>query len=134
MATVKAQVYAVCEKNPNMSRKEIIDACVAEGISKGSASTFYAAWKRGDSVEYAKTNGKSTYIPKNRCGCIACGKQFGGITAFDAHRVGSFTQDAPDYGRRCLSGEELEELGYREFDGVWRMPMPEEVANKLRNR
>jgi len=129
--TVKAQVYAICEANPGASRKEMLDLCAKQGISKGSASTFFAAWKRGETVDYARTSTPSSYIPKNRCKCISCGKSFGGITAFDAHRVGEFTMDHPTYGRRCLRDEEISALGYKEVDGVWKIPMPEDVKNKL---
>lgn len=42
--------------------------------------------------------------------CIACGQWFGGETAFMRHRVGEYTQRGPDYGRRCLSPEEISSL------------------------
>lgn len=39
------------------------------------------------------------------CECRACGLQFATVAAFDAHRAGSYSHDAPAHGRRCLSPE-----------------------------
>ena len=41
--------------------------------------------------------GKSLPLPigSNRCLCAACGEYFGGVTAFDMHRIG------PAHDRRC---------------------------------
>jgi len=46
--------------------------------------------------------------------CSSCGKRFGGIVAFDAHRVGKHAYDySPEHrdGRRCLTEKEM--LGQR---------------------
>jgi hypothetical protein len=60
-----------------------------------------------------------------RWGCHACGKLFGGLTGFDAHRAGAYTGEHPHYGRHCLSDDELRAKGYTLSDGVWRMPIDE---------
>jgi hypothetical protein len=52
--------------------------------------------------------------------CGSCGKTFGGLTGFDAHRVGKHTSTGPHYGRRCLSDDELSSKGYRNIKGLWR--------------
>lgn len=48
--------------------------------------------------------------------CRACGEDFGSLTTFDLHRVGSHEMDAsaehPE-GRRCLSAVELTQCGFR---------------------
>ena len=50
----------------------------------------------------------------NRCQCPACGLYFGGVSAFDDHRVGV----AGD--RRCLSQPEMSEKGMRQDQrGYW---------------
>jgi hypothetical protein len=54
------------------------------------------------------------YFPLN--GCAVCGRDFAGVTYFDAHRVGDheydWSIDQPE-GRRCMSDEELAEIGLR---------------------
>ena len=66
-------------------------------------------------------------------GCQACGKLFGGLTGFDAHRVGAFTNEHPDYGRRCLTAEELQYRGYElRSNGVWRTVLSEDALKALR--
>lgn len=48
--------------------------------------------------------------------CGACGEDFGSVSAFDRHRVGSHEMDASaehPQGRRCLSTVELTERGFR---------------------
>jgi len=57
--------------------------------------------------------------------CMSCGKDFAGANSFDAHRVGrhSYTysegvkmEPIREDGRRCLSVEEIEALGYEKND------------------
>jgi hypothetical protein len=43
--------------------------------------------------------------------CDACGKEFAGLTYFDKHRTGSYEDEHPHYARRCLSHDELLEIG-----------------------
>lgn len=57
-----------------------------------------------------------------RSRCRACGQLFGGLSAFEAHRVGKFTSEPPHYGRRCLDvtstpGWRLGRLGWTPFMG-----------------
>lgn len=33
--------------------------------------------------------------------CGGCGRRFRALEAFDAHRVGEFTNEGPSYGRWC---------------------------------
>jgi hypothetical protein len=42
--------------------------------------------------------------------CGACGKEFSGVTAFDAHRTGTYNPPT----RRCLSTHEMLERGFAE--------------------
>ena len=58
--------------------------------------------------------------------CTTCGADFGGVTAFDKHRVGKHaflcTPDRLD-GRRCLTTEEMLGLGmYINAQGRWSQP------------
>ena len=53
--------------------------------------------------------------------CRACGKIFGGLTGFDTHRVGRYIQSGPDYGRRCLTDQELNNIGYTVRESVWKL-------------
>lgn len=39
-----SRVWDICEANQDLSRKEIIEICVAEGIHKVTASTQYSDW------------------------------------------------------------------------------------------
>src|SRR5262249_51158507 len=62
--------------------------------------------------------------PLNRC--RSCGKDFGGVTAFDRHRVGNhayeYSHDQPD-GRRCLTDPEMKQRGmYLNSSGRWSQP------------
>jgi hypothetical protein len=64
--------------------------------------------------------------------CRECRKDFGSLSAFDAHRVGKHAYtfgeglrcDPPlEDGRRCLDTAELEEAGWsRDPFGRWRTP------------
>jgi hypothetical protein len=61
--------------------------------------------------------------------CEACGEDFGSITAFDNHRVGThaytFSMHDPGRldGRRCLSVIEVKALGWnKDGNGRWRTP------------
>ncbi len=61
--------------------------------------------------------------------CTVCGEDFGSVSAFDKHRVGTFdytfTQgldmDPPrENGRRCLGVDEFEAKGFvRNARGTW---------------
>ena len=55
--------------------------------------------------------------------CSSCGKRFGGVVAFDAHRVGKHAYDySPDHpdGRRCLTKKEMGEKRFRlNSRGAW---------------
>jgi hypothetical protein len=58
--------------------------------------------------------------------CTTCGKDFGGIRAFDMHRVGAYDHEYdeqhPD-GRRCLTDAEMIALGmYINAFGRWSQP------------
>lgn len=58
--------------------------------------------------------------------CTTCGQEFGGVHAFDAHRVGShaycFSLERPD-GRRCLTPAEMLARGWeRNSRGRWSLP------------
>jgi hypothetical protein len=55
--------------------------------------------------------------------CSSCGKRFGGVVAFDAHRVGkhayTYSPEHPD-GRRCLSANEMREHQFKlNKRGAW---------------
>jgi hypothetical protein len=55
--------------------------------------------------------------------CTVCGKDFGGVVAFDAHRVGKYAYDYsprhPD-GRRCLTEKEMLEKKFKlNKRGAW---------------
>ena len=76
--------------------------------------------------------------------CATCGEDFGSVSAFDAHRVGKYTQagpaeyterleqgliradedwrSEPAFGRRCLSLDEMQERGMKKDKrGRWRL-------------
>lgn len=58
--------------------------------------------------------------------CTVCGEDFGGVQAFDAHRVGShdycFDLSHPD-GRRCLTVQEMLRRGFlRNSRDRWSLP------------
>jgi hypothetical protein len=56
--------------------------------------------------------------------CSSCGRDYGSLRAFDAHRLGQYPQRGPseyvgpvegwtpEKGRRCMTTEELEEAGF----------------------
>ena len=47
------------------------------------------------------------------CECVACGQGFGGVTLFDAHRVGEHGRhDGTANRRRCLSAKEMAARGW----------------------
>jgi hypothetical protein len=55
--------------------------------------------------------------------CPSCGKDFGGVVAFDAHRVGKhqydYSAEHPD-GRRCLTEDEMLRKGFgTNTRGAW---------------
>jgi hypothetical protein len=55
--------------------------------------------------------------------CTVCGKDFGGVVAFDAHRVGNYAYDySPQHpdGRRCLTENEMLEKKFKlNSRGAW---------------
>jgi hypothetical protein len=55
--------------------------------------------------------------------CARCGKRFGGVVAFDAHRVGRHAYDySPQHpdGRRCLTTKEMGETKFKlNKRGAW---------------
>ena len=52
--------------------------------------------------------------------CSACKQQFTTTSNFDFHRVGEFKDEHPDYGRRCLSPDEMYILGMKQNNqGAW---------------
>jgi hypothetical protein len=70
--------------------------------------------------------------------CAACGEDFGGVRAFDAHRVGShehsFSREHPN-GRRCLTVEEMVERGFqRNSAGRWSLPWSMKLSAETKAR
>lgn len=65
--------------------------------------------------------------------CTACGEVFCGVEAFDAHRVGEFSQDfgKDGKGRRCLTSSEM---GSRRFErcALGRRKRPATVRTRAR--
>ena len=55
--------------------------------------------------------------------CHVCGARFESHGAMSAHRVGEFTPEPPDFGRRCLEDREMERAGYALRDGLWGRPL-----------
>jgi hypothetical protein len=56
-----------------------------------------------------------------QCTCRGCGLKFSSVVVFDKHRVGDFTNEAPKYGRRCLTEPELRAVGMEpDGQGYWR--------------
>lgn len=68
-----------------------------------------------------------------RTTCRACGRAFGGLTGFEKHRTGAYTDTPPDYGRRCRSDEEMTASGYHEANGVWVKPASEKQLARFRS-
>lgn len=71
--------------------------------------------------------------------CRSCNEDFSSVEAFDRHRVGvhEYTfleglEQGREDGRRCLSIEELEEIGFEVNDrGRWHDPTRTERAREL---
>jgi hypothetical protein len=67
--------------------------------------------------------------------CRSCNKDFGSLSAFDAHRAGSYEyrwDPELEDGRRCLDSEELTEKGWKQDRyGRWRQPISDEVRIRL---
>jgi hypothetical protein len=52
----------------------------------------------------------------NHCLCDSCGQYFGGVTTFDLHRVGEYS----DGTRRCLTAAEMQARGLSlNARGLW---------------
>ena len=69
--------------------------------------------------------------------CSACGLAFKSVSGFEKHRVGAFTGEHPNYGRRCLSPDELQAIGMEPNEkGKWRVPVPDStrLAARFRER
>jgi hypothetical protein len=68
--------------------------------------------------------------------CSDCGQDFGGVTAFDMHRVGRHDLDYPEHldGRRCLSEDEIRTRGLvQTAHGRWGQPqngLPERMGSR----
>lgn len=64
---------------------------------------------------------------KNPFMCRGCGKAFAGLSLFEKHRTGTYTDQHPSYGRECQTAEQLEAMEWRIKDGVWHGPaVPED--------
>jgi hypothetical protein len=63
--------------------------------------------------------------------CRMCNEDFGSVSAFDAHRVGTYYPDT----RRCLDdGEMLAKHWRQDSRGRWRRPVDRSQAPSLRFR
>jgi hypothetical protein len=61
--------------------------------------------------------------------CRTCSEDFGGVSAFDAHRVGTYYPDT----RRCLDdGEMLAKHWRQDSRGRWRRPVDRVGALRIR--
>ncbi len=71
-------------------------------------------------------NNQQHKAPRELNFCATCGFDFGGIRAFDMHRVGTYEHPYDDQhpeGRRCLSAEEMLAQGmYINSYGRWSQP------------
>jgi hypothetical protein len=68
--------------------------------------------------------------------CRSCNKDFGSLSAFDAHWLGKheyrWSPELED-GRRCLDSEELTEKGWKQDRyGRWRQPIDAKALLRLR--
>jgi hypothetical protein len=72
--------------------------------------------------------------------CRGCNRDFGSVSAFDAHRVGTHAytfseglkQNPPrENGRRCLDVEEMPDWHQDKF-GRWRKDIPEDALSRIR--
>ncbi len=63
--------------------------------------------------------------------CRACGEHFAGLSYFERHRIGAFTNEHPHYGRRCRTPDEMRAIGLELVNGAWRDP---EAVAKVRSR
>jgi hypothetical protein len=70
--------------------------------------------------------------------CTACNEDFSSVEAFSRHRVGKHEYDwSPERedGRRCLSVEEIEALGWKQNErGGWFDPVRSSRAESLGGR
>lgn len=56
--------------------------------------------------------------------CRGCGEKFSSMANFDKHRTGSYKNEHPNYGRRCLSHGEMKEIGLEmRPTGIWHDPV-----------
>ena len=64
--------------------------------------------------------------------CVKCGLNFRSVSGFDEHRVG----DLKNWGanRRCLSTEELTNIGMVDIDGAWRRPAAQDAFEELHQK
>lgn len=73
----------------------------------------------------------------NRCECAACGRFFGGLAIFDAHRSWHPDDAEGETNRRrvCCDDEKLTKKGYQLRDGIWRNPpMTDEQKAAMKDR
>lgn len=67
--------------------------------------------------------------------CRSCNRDFGSLTAFDAHRVGKheydYSEERPD-GRRCLDADELSTGWHQDKNERWRKDISEDAVFRLR--
>lgn len=53
------------------------------------------------------------------CECSVCGRRFGGVEAFDTHRVGHVSVRVGEQRRRCMTDEEMITAGLQHGDRGW---------------
>ena len=84
-----------------------------------SISSAHLDWKRSSYKNtFEREADPKLPINTSRCLCSACGKYFGGVTAFDAHRVPGTARD-----RRCMGSAHMDERGfYLSSRGYWSLP------------
>jgi len=65
----------------------------------------------------------------NRSLCTVCNRTFGGVSAFDLHRTGEYTQGKvqPQTQRRCLSDKEMLDKGLVQRNGIWSQPVTQKA-------
>jgi hypothetical protein len=56
------------------------------------------------------------------------------VWGFDKHRDGLGVNVHPDYGRSCLTNEQLSAKGFeRNARGLWRMPLSPEASARMKS-
>ena len=97
-----------------------------------SISSAHLDWKRSSCQgTFEREADPKLPINTSRCLCSACGKYFGGVTAFDAHRV----VPGPARDRRCMGFAHMDERGfYLSSKGYWSLPHSSKRKNRNRAR